>query len=133
MATPGTVEQNRLDARQKLSFLARASDDPTLCPPELDYCLELSRISDDHLNAPISTNWCGAWNLNRAAYEAWLLKAGKCASFHDITIDGRTFSASQVYKQCNDMADRFRRRLAGTIDLGYSNDAVGLPLTCTCP
>jgi hypothetical protein len=131
--TPETLEANRATARQRLAILARAGEDPTLCPPEIDLCLDLSRVCDNHGNVPASIDWCGAWNLNRAAYEAWLLKAGKVSPAHDITIDGRTFAASQVKNHCDEMAKVYRNRLAGTIVLGACPDEADLPAACLIP
>lgn len=122
-----------LEARDLLAVMVQAKANPTLCPPELDYCLSRARICDIHGAPPADPDWCGAWNFNQAAREAWELKAGKAANYHDVTIDGRTFAASQVQKQCRQMAEDYRRRLAGTIQYYPApNDLGVLPLTCTC-
>jgi hypothetical protein len=122
-----------LEARDLLATMVQAKANPTLCPPELDYCLSRARVCDDHGAAPADPDWCGTWDFNRAAREAWELKAGKAANYHDVTIDGRTFAANQVFKDCQAQADRYRRRIAGTIqcDADLSNSG-SLPLTCTC-
>jgi|SoimicMinimDraft_4_1059732.scaffolds.fasta_scaffold255675_1 hypothetical protein len=122
-----------LEARDRLAILAQAKSNPTLCPPELDFCLSRARVCDVHGNAPDSADWCGAWDIIIAAREAWELKAGKAANYHDVTIDGRTFAANQVFKDCQAQADRYRRRIAGTISCQttYSHGD-GLPLVCNC-
>jgi hypothetical protein len=121
-----------LEARDQLAMLAQAKANPTLCPPELDYCLARARVCDPHGNAPTSPDWCGTWNFNLAAREAWELKANKCANYHDVTIDGRTFAAEQVFKHCQAQADRYRKRLAGTIQYDADWWDGGLPLVCNC-
>jgi hypothetical protein len=122
-----------LEARDLLAVMTAAKSNPTLCPPELDYCLSRARVSDPHGNPPNSPDWCGTWNLNLAAREGWELKAGKAANYHDVTIDHRLFAANQVFKDCQAQADRYRNRLAGTIqyDADLWDDG-GLPLVCNC-
>jgi hypothetical protein len=122
-----------LEARDRLAMIVQAKANPTLDPLELDYCLTLARVCDPHGNPPADPEWCGAWNFNLAAREAWELKAGKAANYHDVTIDGRTFAAGQVKKHCEEQAERYRRRLAGTIPSHAElSDSGNLPLTCNC-
>ena len=121
-----------LEARDRLAILAQAKANPTLCPSELDYCLLRARVCDPHGVPPSDPTWCPSWNINYAAREAWLLKAGKAANYHAVTIDGRTFAADQVFKQCRQMSEDFRRRIVGTVL--YQTDLWdgGLPLVCNC-
>lgn len=127
------VFMTTLEARDLLAGMVAAGSNPTLCPPELDYCLSRARICDAGGLPPADPAWAGAWDFNVAAREAWELKAGKAANYHDVTIDGRTFAANQVFKDCQAQADRYRRRLAGTVQFAApANDMGVLPLTCTC-
>jgi hypothetical protein len=50
----------------------------------------------------------GLWNITRAVYEAWLLKAGKASEQHNFSEDGQSFSASDVIAHCLKMADRYK-------------------------
>jgi hypothetical protein len=122
-----------LEARDRLAILVQAKANPTLCPPELDFCLERARVCDAGGLVPADPAWAGAWDFNVAAREGWELKAGKAANYHDIAVDNRAFSANQVFKDCQAQADRYRRRIAGTISCRATSDNSGtLPLTCTC-
>ena len=75
-----------LEARDRLAVMVQAKANPTLCPPELDYCLSRARVCDPHGNAPDSPEWCASWNFNVAAREAWELKAGKAAIRARVTL-----------------------------------------------
>lgn len=122
-----------LEARDRLAIMVQAKANPTLCPPELDYCLARARLCDDHGNVPTDPAWCPTWNWNIAACEGWRLKQGKAANYHAVTIDGRTFSADQVFRQCRQMAEDYRRRIVGSAILSDADwwDG-GLPLVCNC-
>lgn len=61
------------------------------------------------------TMWGPTWDLDLAAMLAWERKAQKVAGRFDFTTDGQTFNRRQVYGHCVTMADRYRRRLSGTI------------------
>jgi hypothetical protein len=47
----------------------------------------------------------------RAVCDAWDIKAAKAADHHDVDVNGRGISASQVIANCERMGARARRRL----------------------
>lgn len=48
------------------------------------------------------------YNVRRACYEAWLLKAAKASEYSAVSEDGQSFNDQQIYEHCLQMADRYR-------------------------
>lgn len=48
------------------------------------------------------------WDLRAAAYEGWLLKAGKASGDYASSIEGQSMHPEQVHAHCLKMADRYR-------------------------
>lgn len=59
--------------------------------------------------------WSPTWDLNAAALAGWELKAAKATELYSATVDGMTLSRAQIAAHCAEMAERYRRRLAGTV------------------
>ena len=49
--------------------------------------------------------------LLKAIADAWDIKANKATDHHDVSVNGRNMSASQVKKNCEEQAAKYRRRL----------------------
>ncbi len=100
----------RSEALARLQVLAQWQTHPALSVPELEVCLALSKCGD------------AAWDLNAAAQQAWLMKAGKASDHHGTTVDGRKFEAQQVHANCLAMARQYKHRIAGTFSLATTDD-----------
>lgn len=98
----------RSEAMTRLQALAQWQTHPKLETGELETCLSLSKCGD------------AAWDLNQAAYQAWLMKAGKASDHHGTTVDGRKFEAQQVHENCMAMAKMYHKRIAGSFTLEVS-------------
>lgn len=96
----------RSEALTKLQVMAQWQLHPKLELAELDFCLDAAQRGE------------AEWNLNFAAREAWLLKAGKAADHHTSTVAGRRFEANQVYDNCQRQARLYAARLNGTMEVG---------------
>lgn len=53
------------------------------------------------------TNWTPTYDLNRAAYEGWSLKAAKAASMISYTSDGARYDRDQYIRNCEAMQRRY--------------------------
>lgn len=104
-------------ARIELAFLSDAVDIPELRAEELDWCLRRARRPDPAGCTPDMAEYVGTYDMNYAALLAWRLKAGKCANFHGVTTQGRTFNAGEVYDHAMKMIEEFRRSVNGTCSL----------------
>lgn len=89
------------DALMHLQILAQWQTHPALSREELQVCLMQAKCGE-------------SWDLNQAARQAWLLKAGKASDHHATTVDGRRFDAQQVHANCMAMAETYRKRIVGT-------------------
>lgn len=93
------------EAMTRLQVLSQWQTHPVLSATELGVCLMLAKCGD------------AAWDLNAAAQQAWLMKAGKASDHHGVTVDGRKFEAQQVHANCMAMAKMYQKRLAGSFSL----------------
>lgn len=50
--------------------------------------------------------------VHRAIADCWDLKCNKATDHHDVSVNGRNFSAAQVKAHCEERARFYRRRLA---------------------
>jgi hypothetical protein len=48
------------------------------------------------------------YDVRRACYYAWLLKAGQATASYSFSSDGQSFNRSDIIKHCLEMADRYR-------------------------
>lgn len=63
-------------------------------------------------------DWTVTYDLNAAAGDIWSEKAGAASAKFDFTEDAQSFSRSQIYKHCSEMARYYRaRRSASTVVL----------------
>jgi len=49
--------------------------------------------------------------IDSCVADVWLIKTGRVTDHHDVTVNGRTFQASQVKAHCEERERFFRRRL----------------------
>jgi hypothetical protein len=47
------------------------------------------------------------WDFEEAAHQGWMEKAGRCASFFNVTRGGNNYQFETVYKACLEMANKF--------------------------
>lgn len=90
------------EALTRLQVLSQWQTHPTLSATELGVCLMQAKYGD------------AAWDLNVAAQQAWLLKAGKASDHHGTTVNSRRFDAQQIHTNCLAMAETYRKRIVGT-------------------
>jgi hypothetical protein len=54
--------------------------------------------------------------LNKSIAAAWEMKAGKLSAGESFTSDGATFNPQERRQFALDMADRYRRKVAGSVE-----------------
>lgn len=79
-----------------------------------------------------AASWTPTWDLNAAAAEGWLWKAGKVAGSFSFSSDGQTFNRSEMHAMCLSQHDYYRKKIiasfaisAGWLDRRASYDVVG--------
>lgn len=105
----------RDEAKAYLATLVQSCVDPCLEDAELDAVLIANACADGDGLAPSEMDWLPTYDLNAAVVAGWLLKAAKASQLHNVTLTGgRTFAASQIFTNCQAMAEMYRKRLAVT-------------------
>jgi hypothetical protein len=104
-----------VEAHMALSSMAAAGDAPELSELEIAGCLRRARRPDAWGYHPIDAAYSLTYDLNHAAFLAWQLKAGKCASYHGIGMQGRSFDAGAVHDHCLKMMAEYRRYLNASV------------------
>lgn len=102
-------------AWDRLSSMVAKVSDPVLDDLEVSDLLSFARRPDSDGLLPDDANWTGTYDLNAAAAEGWRWKAAKAAGQFAFSSDGQTFNRNQIYEACLAMADRYSKRVVGSI------------------
>jgi len=65
------------------------------------------------------TSWTPTYDLNRAAYEGWGMKAAKAASMVSFTADGARYDRDQYLKNCEAMQRKYAVTSSAKMRGGY--------------
>jgi hypothetical protein len=76
------------------------------------------------------SSWTPTYDVNRACYEGWGLKAAKAASMIGFTSDGATFQRQQYIENCERMQRRFAQAQSVVIRKRYNKTFIGVPYDC---
>lgn len=101
---------------EELKMMTAPQADPKLTAPELQSCLDRSRVVDKNGKSPSETGWIPTYNLDYAAALAWETKAAKASEYFGFKADEQQFSPEKIYDHCQQMARKYRNRLSGSID-----------------
>lgn len=87
---------------EQLKQLTAWDVEPTLSEPELEELLAGAALEDANGLAPLNEEWTPTYDLNSAAAQAWLIKAGRAAA----TVDEPTAGVvtSKIFDNCRAMA-----------------------------
>lgn len=112
--------------RERLQSMTAASTEPTLSEAELDELLVMSALPDVDGALPTDDDWVPTYDLNRGAAEGWRWKAAKVATHFDFSQpEGQNLSRSQKHKAMLEMADRYAKRIAASVDMGSRDEVWG--------
>ncbi len=64
-----------------------------------------------------TASWAWTWMLARGAAEGWRWKAAKVANSYDFSADGQSFSRSQMFQMCKDMAKMYAKKVTSNVNL----------------
>lgn len=95
-------------ALARLRLHVQPTSEPTLSEQELSDLLAVHALADSEGNAPNTEGWVGTWDIRKAAYDGWLIKAGKVANDVTYRADDASYNQSEAYAHCLTMADRFK-------------------------
>ena len=100
-------------AKEKLKKLTAWTTEPVLTDVEIDELLATSGLADAERNAPSSEDWTPTYDVNGAAAEGWLIKAGRAASTTETEPDSVQVT-SRVFENCVRMARLYSSKRAAS-------------------
>lgn len=109
------------EAQARLKRMVAYDVDPVLSGDEIADLLNLARREDGEGLAPSDDDWEPTFDLDYAAAEGWRWKAGRTVPRYGVTLDTESLQRQQVYAHCISQADRFARKLVGTLGVKASN------------
>ena len=99
----------------KLKLLSAWETEPALTELELEEILDSAAIPDIDGNSPTNDNWTPTYDINKAAGDAWIVKAGKVSALVEVDPPDSGMFTSKVFENCMAMSRRFAPRVALTI------------------
>jgi hypothetical protein len=109
------------EARDKLTLMVLADEDPALSEAQLEDVLMHARLPDADGNVYGDDAWTPTWDLTGAAAEGWRRKAGIAASRFNFAEDGQRFDRAQVYAHCISQANYYAEKAMGSIPISSSS------------
>ncbi len=92
------------DAIDKLKQMTAWDAEPTLSEDDLSGLLAGAAMQDAAGLAPDDEGWTPTYDLNAAAAEAWLVKAGAASMLTEVDPPGSGIVTSKVFENCCTMA-----------------------------
>lgn len=105
------LELTEAEATARLTDMTAATCHPELTEAEVARLLEGAKMPDRWGLQPSDDGWVPSWELNSAAAQGWLMKAGRAASDVTFTADGASYNRSDLIAHCRDMAAQYQARV----------------------
>lgn len=83
-----------------LARLTDAATDPVLTSDDISDLVGVAARADADGLYRGDTGWTETWDVNAAAAEGWLRKAGRAATQFNFAEDGQRFDRAQIYQHC---------------------------------
>lgn len=116
------VQLTEEDARSRLEHMTQASTEPALTSDQVDELLGIAKRYDVDGLTPSDDAWTPTWDLNAAAAEGWLWKAGRVSPRFTANLDGTGLQRAQIFGHCLQMAERYASKVATSIRVGHDPD-----------
>lgn len=91
-----------MDYLDKLKQITAWDIEPTLTEDDLNELLAVAALEDAEGLTPVNEEWTPTYDLNTAAAQGWLIKAGRAAATVDTPEAGMV--TSKVFDNCRSMA-----------------------------
>lgn len=95
---------------EKLKAISAWETEPVLTETEVEDILGNASVADAEGNAPANDDWTPTYDINKAAAEAWLIKAARASALTEIDPPGSGILTSQVFENCMKMSREFKSR-----------------------
>jgi hypothetical protein len=109
-----------MSALEKLKNMTAWDGDPALTEDELEELLAAAALSDGEGVEPEGEGWEPTYDINRAASEAWLIKAARAAGLVEIDPPESGIVTSKVFENCRAMARLYAARRSASSRLSTS-------------
>ena len=103
-----------MTALEKLKNMTAWESDPALSEDELEDLLAEAAIPDGEGIVPEGEGWEPTHDINRAASEAWLIKAARVAELVEVDPPGSGIVTSKIFDNCRAMARLYSARRSGS-------------------
>lgn len=116
-------EDNTPAEEEVMGLLVRMTDagcEPELTESDLEDLLGVAARVDENGLYRGDTGWVPTWDVNAAAAEGWLRKAGRAAAKFNFAEDGQRFDRAQIYQHCKAQHLAYANRLMGSIPISNS-------------
>src|SRR5215207_3098249 len=107
----------RSEVEMYIRTFAAADNWPELNQGEIEFLIDISRRADAVGYVHTEVDWTPSYDTNVAVSRAWEMKAGKAAGHYTFMQGGNQFLRSDAIRQCQQMADRWRRGVYASIQL----------------
>jgi hypothetical protein len=97
------------EARARLQRMIAATEEPILATTDIDDLVAQAKRPDSAGLAPSDPSWTPTWNLDSAAAEGWLWKAGKASPNYSFGIDASRDMQSDVFAHCMTMHEHYKQ------------------------
>jgi hypothetical protein len=102
---------------EKLKLITAWTDDPALTEDELEDVLSETALTDGGGKTPEAEGWTPTYDINKAASEAWLIKAARAAALVEVDPPESGIVTSKVFDNCRRMAQLYADRRSGTTSI----------------
>jgi len=109
-----------MSALDKIKLITAWTSEPALTEDELEDLLAEAAIPDGEGVAPEDEGWEPTYDINRAASEAWLIKAARAAELVEVDPPESGIVTSKVFDNCRAMARLYSARRAASSRLSTS-------------
>ncbi|MGH9945565.1 MAG: hypothetical protein ACRD6X_00010 [Pyrinomonadaceae bacterium] len=98
----------------KLKKITAWETEPALTEDELEDLLEAAAMPDGNGELPASLDWTPTYDMNKAASDAWLIKAARASALVEVDPPGSGVFTSRVFDNCRTMARIYSARRRAT-------------------
>lgn len=106
-----------MTALEKLKLITAWEDDPALSADELEDMLASAALPDSDGKTPEAEGWSPTYDMNAAARDAWLIKAGRAAALVEVDPPESGIVTSKVFDNCRSMARLYSARRSASISI----------------
>jgi len=106
-----------MTALEQLKNITAWESDPAITEDELEDLLEAAAMPDGTGKTPETEGWSPTYDINRAASEAWLIKAARAAALVEVDPPGSGIVTSKVFDNCRQMARLYASRRSATLSI----------------